>query len=224
MIINMKYIVIFSQAMAFSMVAISGTPQTSEEHGRLACGDVFVESETHYVDYPDISFERQVEKQVISIIGKNGGSKTHLKLDSRSIRKATFDNKILLDSAVVSWACLKAKDGQNYIFLWYACTTFDELGFCSGRFKEWERLFKTDGEAIAVSYKRNYDRRYESLYKKLGLEDVRKDLEMESLVADEQCSARRQDKPKVHRNRNSSRVGNGGRYKLNFFSPHTFRA
>jgi hypothetical protein len=183
----MKYntFLIFSQAMAFSMAVVAGTPQTSEEHGKLACGDVIVESETHYVNYSKF-LERQVEKQVISITAKNG-SKTQLLLDSRGIRKPTFGNKILLDSRVTAWACLKAKDGQNYIFLWYTCISVDERGFCDidGRNIEWERLFKTDGKALTASYKRNYDKRYKSIYKKLGLEDVIENLDLEPLVAEE---------------------------------------
>ncbi len=159
--------------------AEAASARIEEEHARLVCGDAVVEAATQFFDDPAY-MERQVIKQSVFVSNNQKNVKKKLRLDSRAAHKPTFD-RILLDSLVSAWACLEAKDGKHYLFLWYTCTPMDERGFCAGEGKEWERLFQTDGKALTNSFPRD-DKKFDRLYKKLGLEEVVRNAKLQPLT------------------------------------------
>ncbi|MDR3323445.1 MAG: hypothetical protein LBS89_04495 [Zoogloeaceae bacterium] len=146
-----------------------------EKQGELSCGNAIVKSRTIYLDRPD-DF-RQVIEQDITVTYNNRTMK--LRLDSRNVDKPTF-GRVLLDSYVYGWSCLESIKKQNYIFLWYVCTSMDENGFCESRQKEWLRIFHENGNPVAASYQR-HDKRYNKLLRNIGLSQALKNVKSEDV-------------------------------------------
>jgi hypothetical protein len=156
------------------LTSATGAENIERKYGELTCGNAVVKSSTVFYFNDDVDHTgRQVIDQEITVTYDN--KTTKLQLDSKRVNKPTF-GKVLLDSSVYAWSCLKSSKGRHYILLWYSCTAMDEKGFCSG-WKEWLRLFRENGKALDASYRRNHDKRYDKLFKKLGLTEENGELQ-----------------------------------------------
>ncbi|MDK2126135.1 hypothetical protein [Parachitinimonas caeni] len=152
---------------ATSAVAEGGVFMSKQESLYCAKAEMVVESDCQLTT--DTS--RQCKRQTLTLHPEASREALPLPHDGRLVKKKMLGNTAVLDGFVTGWSCLKAKDGKQYFLLAYTCSFGEERGACAGESKEWTRLFAPDGRPLSAGLKRQ-DKRYDALYRKLGLTAV----------------------------------------------------
>lgn len=150
---------------------LAGAADLTTTRDGLKCGDADVSAETTCLALPEI--ETQCVKQNIRLENIRKGISRKLPHEGKLVTKSFARPNPVLDAFVTSWACLKSTSGKSYILLLYTCSWGEEKSSCAGGAKEWERIFDATGRHVAAGFRRQ-DRRYDSLYQRLGLSEIMK--------------------------------------------------
>ena len=146
----------------------------------LACGGAEVIAESNYLNISNRA-EILCTKQTVTLINSKKDISKKLPLDGKLVKKRFVRQGPVLDAVVVSWDCLKSKNGTPYILLWYQCNWGPG---CEGSNREWERIFDLDGKHLTAGFRKHDDlERLQGLYQKLGLSE--EDIHFKSIIFDE---------------------------------------
>ncbi len=149
----------------------AGAADLTTTRDGLKCGAAEVSVETACLALPEV--ETQCVKQNIRLENTQKGISKKLPHEGKLVAKSFAKSNPVLDAFVTSWACLKSTSGKSYILLLYTCSWGEEKSSCIGSAKEWERIFDATGRHVTAGFRRQ-DRRYDSLYQRLGLSEIMK--------------------------------------------------
>jgi hypothetical protein len=136
--------------------------QNRQHTAQLTCGRATLTAETRWQTPPDTSLVWLAQKLSIKLSNR---MQTPVPLESHQGQHVVGHSG--LDAVVLSWACIRSTSGASYILLSYGCGSDDAEKLCGGE-NEWFRLLNEKGERVDSDFARQ-DKRYEQLYKKLGL-------------------------------------------------------
>jgi hypothetical protein len=146
----------------------------------LACGGAEVIAESNYLNIPNRA-EILCTKQTVTLINSKESIPRKLRLDGKLVKKRFVSQGPVLDAVVVSWDCLKSKNGTPYILLWYQCNWGPG---CETTNREWERIFDLNGKHLTAGFRKHDDlERLQRLYQTLGLSE--EDIHFKSVIFDE---------------------------------------
>ena len=155
--------------VALAQTALAGAGDLASTRDRLECGDADVSVETSCLALPEI--DTQCARQTIRLENRRKGISKKLPHEGQPVAKSFVKAGPVLDALVTSWACLKSTSGKSYILLLYTCSWGEEKPSCAGNTKEWERLFDATGRHLTAGFRRQ-DRRYDALYRRIGLSEI----------------------------------------------------
>lgn len=158
-------------AVMLMQATLAGADNLTSTRDRLRCGAAEVSVETACLTLPEV--ETQCVKQNIQLENTQKGISKKLPHEGKLVAKSFAKSNPVLDAFVTSWACLKSTSGKSYILLLYTCSWGEERSSCTGSAKEWERIFDATGRHVTAGFGRQ-DRRYDSLYQRLGLSEIMK--------------------------------------------------
>jgi len=78
----------------------------------------------------------------------------------------------VLDAAVTGWACVTSTHQQSYVYVVMSCIESPLRPNCGGSMREWVRLYDLRGRALNAGFPRDAGPRWETLLKRLGLNQV----------------------------------------------------
>lgn len=165
-------------ATALILLAVNASIHAEEatsvrlRSGQLQCGDALVSAEAKCFNFPEN--QTQCTSQTIRLNNEKKGISKLLPHDGKPITQSFVKDGPVLDSYVVSWACLTSTTGKSYPLLFYFCVESEQRPECLGTNREWGRLFDTNGNHLTAGYRRNTPK-FDRLMNKLGLGSYQRD-------------------------------------------------
>ena len=111
----------------------------------LRCGRVTARLRTSCVE-PLSTGGWECVSQSLRLIRRDGVSKD-VPLDIRRVPSSIAPERNALDGHVEAWTCVRARSGQDYVFLLYVCQRLGECGTLSPS-EEWDQVIDQAGHVV----------------------------------------------------------------------------
>ncbi len=135
----------------------------------LRCGRVTARLRTNCIEQLSTGWE--CVSQSLRLIQRYGVTKD-VPLDIRRVPSSVAPERNMLDGDVTSWACVRSRSGQHYVFLAYSCQSLGDAYGTLSPSGEWGQVIDQAGHV--VSGRRNGDDL--RVEERLGLEKVLDDI------------------------------------------------
>ena len=110
----------------------------------LRCGRIIVRLRTECVG--PVALDQECVSQSLWLIRRDGVSKD-VPLDIRRVPSSIAPERNALDGHVEAWTCVRARSGQDYVFLLYVCQRLGECGTPSPS-EEWDQVIDQAGHVV----------------------------------------------------------------------------